>query len=190
MKVTAKATRSGGWWAVEVPEAPGAFTQVKRLDQVAEAAAEAVSDLLEVDAATVEVEVSPVLNDDLGRVVQTAKDAAREALAAQNRASTLMREAVAALRTAFTTRDAAILLGISHQRVAQLEAGEQAPARKSAKVAPIRRTPAAPVPRGALTGRKSGVYATKAAAAKAGRAAAAKSTGRAAAASKRTSPKG
>ena len=32
MKVTAEATRSGGWWAVEVPEVDGAFTQACRLD--------------------------------------------------------------------------------------------------------------------------------------------------------------
>ena len=31
---TAVCTRSGGWWAVEVPEIPGLFTQARRLDQV------------------------------------------------------------------------------------------------------------------------------------------------------------
>jgi predicted RNase H-like HicB family nuclease len=41
MKVTAKATRSGKWWAVEVPEIPGLFTQAKRLDQVVDMVADA-----------------------------------------------------------------------------------------------------------------------------------------------------
>ena len=34
MDVVAKTHRSEGWWAVEVPEIPGLFTQARRLDQV------------------------------------------------------------------------------------------------------------------------------------------------------------
>lgn len=34
MNVTAQARRRDGWWAVEVPEIPGLFTQAKRLDQI------------------------------------------------------------------------------------------------------------------------------------------------------------
>ena len=33
--VTAIARRCDGWWAIEVPEIPGLFTQVRRLDQIA-----------------------------------------------------------------------------------------------------------------------------------------------------------
>lgn len=29
----AHAVRSGNWWAIDVPDVPGAFTQVRRLDQ-------------------------------------------------------------------------------------------------------------------------------------------------------------
>ncbi len=36
MKVTAKVTHTGDWWAIAVPEVPGLFTQAKRLDQVEE----------------------------------------------------------------------------------------------------------------------------------------------------------
>ena len=32
--VTAIAERSDGWWAVEVPEIPGLFTQARCLDQI------------------------------------------------------------------------------------------------------------------------------------------------------------
>jgi len=35
MKLTAECQRSGGWWAVEVPEIPGLLTQARHLDQVA-----------------------------------------------------------------------------------------------------------------------------------------------------------
>lgn len=122
MKVTAKATRSGEWWAVEVPEFPGAFTQAKRLDQVADVAAAAVADLAGVDVSEVEVAIEPVLDADVLAVVRGARDAAEEAVVVQAKASSAMRDAVTALRVSqhLTTRDAAILLGISHQRVAQL----------------------------------------------------------------------
>lgn len=43
MKVTAHATRSGDWWAIEIPEVPGVFTQARRLDHVAAMAADAVA---------------------------------------------------------------------------------------------------------------------------------------------------
>ena len=55
MKVTAKVTRSGDWWAVEVPEVEGAFTQARRLDQIPEMVADAVHLLAGVPAEDVEV---------------------------------------------------------------------------------------------------------------------------------------
>lgn len=122
MKVTAQATRSGGWWAVEVPEVPGAFTQVKRLDQVGEAAAEAVADLLDIPVADVEVELAPALAREAVQILNEALKAAAAAAKAQAAASTLMRDAVAYFREQehLTNRDTAVLLGISHQRVGQL----------------------------------------------------------------------
>ena len=43
MKLTAKVERSGKWWAIEVPELPGLFTQARRLDQVAAMVREAAA---------------------------------------------------------------------------------------------------------------------------------------------------
>lgn len=51
--------RSGDWWAVSVPEVPGAFTQAKRLDQVPAMVADAVALLADVPAADVHVTVAP-----------------------------------------------------------------------------------------------------------------------------------
>jgi len=55
MDVTAYVSRSGDWWAVHVPEVPGAFAQVRQFDQVHDAARAAVADLLEVSPASVSV---------------------------------------------------------------------------------------------------------------------------------------
>ena len=41
------ARRVGGWWAIEVPEVPGAFTQTRRLDQVDTMAREVISLMLD-----------------------------------------------------------------------------------------------------------------------------------------------
>jgi hypothetical protein len=63
MQVTAIARGSGDWWAVEVPEVDGAFTQAKRLDQVPEMVADAVSLLEDVPAEQVQVTVVPDIGD-------------------------------------------------------------------------------------------------------------------------------
>lgn len=57
MQVTALACRSGDWWALEVPEIDGALTQAKRLDQIPEMVADAVSLLEDVPAEQVVVRV-------------------------------------------------------------------------------------------------------------------------------------
>jgi len=63
MKVTAHACRSGRWWAVEifdVPEVGALHTQARRLDQIPAMAADAVASVLEIDPASVEVDVEVV----------------------------------------------------------------------------------------------------------------------------------
>jgi len=122
MKVTARATRSGAWWAVEVPAVRGAFTQAKRLDQVPSMVAEVVALLRDVDVDDVEVTVLPILGGDADELVSDAREAARAAAEMQASASSKMRQAVRRLREDehLTTREAAALLGVSHQRVAQL----------------------------------------------------------------------
>jgi hypothetical protein len=62
MKVTARATRTGSWWAIEVTDvAGGLHTQARRLDQVASTVADAVALVANVPLETVEVEVMPKL---------------------------------------------------------------------------------------------------------------------------------
>ena len=118
MKVTAKATREGGWWAVEVPEVPGLFTQAKRLDQVVDMVVDAAQLLGHED---VEVTVVPQLDDADAALVEAAS-ARRAALRdAEAQAAAASREAVARLRAeGLPVRDVATLMGISPQRVSVL----------------------------------------------------------------------
>lgn len=124
MKVTARVQRSGDWWAVEVPEVPGVFTQTRRLDQVGDMVADAVSTMLDgVAAADVDVTVEPLLSADLEAAVREARIRTLEARQSAEEASRAMRAAVRALRRSehLSVRDAAKILGVTHQRVSQLE---------------------------------------------------------------------
>ncbi|KON72615.1 hypothetical protein M768_13995 [Cellulosimicrobium cellulans F16] len=124
MKVTAKATREGGWWAVEVPEVPGLFTQAKRLDQVGEMVVDAAQLLGHED---VEVTVVPQLDDADAALVESAT-AHRVALReAESAAAAASREAVARLRReGLPVRDVATIMGISPQRVSVLDPSRRA----------------------------------------------------------------
>ena len=121
MKVTAKAARSGGWWAIEVPQVPGAFTQARRLDQVPALVRDAVALLCDVDPDSVEVEVAPVLDDATVADLAEARAKREEAAALERQASDSI--AAVARRLAdsgLTLRDIGVVLGVSHQRVGQL----------------------------------------------------------------------
>jgi DNA-directed RNA polymerase specialized sigma24 family protein len=109
------ATRSGGWWAIRVPEIDGLFTQARRLDQVPAMVIDAAALLgVAVDDVTV------VADLDIP-VVSEAIEARRVADAAAAEASSAMRQAVARLRAeGLTVRDVGALLGVSSQRVSQL----------------------------------------------------------------------
>jgi predicted RNase H-like HicB family nuclease len=126
MQVTAVATRTGGWWAVEVPELPGLFTQARRLDQVAAVVADAARLLTDV---AVEVAVRPALPDDVQSAVERVRAETAEAERAQRRAAEEVRALVSNLKAkGFSVRDVGTVLGVSPQRVSQLSA-ERAGAR-------------------------------------------------------------
>lgn len=85
MNVTAKAQRSGGWWAVEVPEIDGLFTQAKCLGQIPAVVADAAALLEDVSAESVEV------------TVEAARVSVPRARAAQDEASAAMQVAARGL---------------------------------------------------------------------------------------------
>jgi len=118
MEVTAKATRSGAWWAIEVPEIPGLFTQAKRLDQVAAMVADAAGML---GHPAVEVTVEPQLTRADQQAVEAAKAGRARLREAETAAAAASRGAVARLRgQGLPVRDVAALMGISPQRVSAL----------------------------------------------------------------------
>lgn len=116
--VTATATRSGGWWAVEIPEVPGAFTQARRLDQVPAMAADAVAMLT---GEKVTVNVVPVLPDPQQQQVDHVRQASKDAAERLERSAAETRALVTHLRDdGLSVRDVGELLGVSPQRISQL----------------------------------------------------------------------
>lgn len=118
MNVTAAAERSGNWWAVEVPEIPGLFTQARRLDQIDGMVRDAARMLgREVGMVTVD----PKLSEEDERMIDELLAARREATEARAKASRLTAGAVDALRgQGMTVRDVADIIGITPQRVSAL----------------------------------------------------------------------
>lgn len=54
---TVRAIRSGDWWALDVPDLPGVFSQARTLEGAPAAAREAIAVALEVDPDSVSVDV-------------------------------------------------------------------------------------------------------------------------------------
>lgn len=121
-----RAERSDGWWALEVPEVPGLFSQARRLDQAEGMARDALVTMLDLDPESFQVEVVPVLDDETSAVLDDVVQARNELARAQRHAAGATRQAVQVLtrRDGLTMRDAGRVLGVSYQRVAQLSQGQ------------------------------------------------------------------
>lgn len=74
---TARAVRRGRWWAIEVPEIPGVFSQARRIDLVEPMAREAIALMLEVPEDSFDVAVEPDLTS-LGDLKILIEDARRQ----------------------------------------------------------------------------------------------------------------
>lgn len=123
MRVTATATRTGDWWAIEIADAPGGpfHTQTRRLDQVEAMVKDGVALMTGVPEDTIEVTVVPKLPQRDAELIDAVHAASQEAVRAAERASRLSRQAVEQLRSeGMTVRDVGGLLGVSPQRVSQL----------------------------------------------------------------------
>ena len=113
--ITARVTRSNGWWAISVPEIPGLFTQAKRLDQVERMVLDAAS-LLNKDVS--HVEVVPVLDEDAQIMLRELGETRAKAEALQKESSDMTKRAIRLFQAeGLTLRDIASLIGLSPQRV-------------------------------------------------------------------------
>lgn len=117
MKVTAVVTRSGKWWAIDVPEVPGVHSQAHRLTGVEAMTIDAVSFALEIDPA----EVSVRIEASEAQRLASAQLKMRNAEHALSEASGQFAEEVVSLKQeGLTVREIALLAGISPQRVQQI----------------------------------------------------------------------
>lgn len=124
MEVTAKARRSGDWWAVEVPEVDGLFTQAKRLEQIPDMVADAVALLEDVPAESVHVRLDPVMDQGTVDALASLSLVRAEADRASRRAALLSRRIASGLRgSGLSYRDIGSIMHISHQRARQLVEG-------------------------------------------------------------------
>ena len=119
---TVTARRAGKWWALEVPEVPGVFSQVRRLDQAEGMARDALATMLDVAPDSFGIEVEPAL-DDAAREVLEALARAKEQLGRVQRDATLAAQRAAVVLTrddGLSMRDAGEVMKLSHQRIAQI----------------------------------------------------------------------
>jgi predicted RNase H-like HicB family nuclease len=118
---TAICERSGGWWAVHVPEVPGVFTQARRLDQAEAMVRDALALMLEVPEDSFDVELHPLVAPEAEEALawlEKAKAEQRDAQAAVTEAA--INAAKVLVGSGLTIRDAGRIMGVSFQRVDQL----------------------------------------------------------------------
>jgi predicted RNase H-like HicB family nuclease len=121
---TVAAVRTGRWWALEVPALRGVHSQARRLDQADAKIRDAIAMMLDVSEDSFDVAIEPQLESlgDLGDAVAAALRARQAAEEAQQASSNATRQAVRTIRdSGYTARDAGILLGVSDQRISQIE---------------------------------------------------------------------
>lgn len=119
-RVTVTAERGRRWWVLECAEA-GAVSQVKRLSQADAEMREALAHQLGLPEHAFEIDVVPTLPDAYVTQAAAAAEARRVAQEANARAARHARAAARALADAgLTVRDIGSVMGVSHQRAAQL----------------------------------------------------------------------
>lgn len=114
--------REPGWWIISVPELD-LVTQARRIRDIQHMATDLVAAWLDKDPADVRVEIEDftppaAVVDQMSRAKSLLTQATRE----QEEAGRLASDAVSVLvdELGLTLRDAAQILGVSHQRVAQI----------------------------------------------------------------------
>ena len=120
------ALREGRWWLLRVPELD-VVTQTRRLARAEETARDLIATWLETNPDSFDIEVVPAVGDEvLDRLISEAVEARAAATRQSSRSMTLTDEAVHRLvARGVPMRDVGEMLGITHQRVAQLAGREE-----------------------------------------------------------------
>lgn len=110
-----------GWWVVTIPEVPGAITQCRRLDRVADDVSEVLELLTTKKPGTYKLDIHAEAPGRAGKLAAEARALRAEAATLSEKAAKTISSAVVSLSTAgFSLRDIGQLVGVSHQRVEQL----------------------------------------------------------------------
>ena len=118
-------------WSVELEEEPRVHTWGKTVEQALARMREAAALWFETDEDEIDLIPHPVLPKAADRTVEQARQAREQARNADRLAVAQTRKAAVALTgRGISMRDAAAILGISHQRVHQLLAAEATPPRR------------------------------------------------------------
>lgn len=123
MNTTVQATveREGRWWIITMPEID-VVTQSRHLKDVPEIAAEAAALALDTTEESLTINSKVVIPNNIKDLWEESRSKEIAARRTAQDAGKLARRAVHELREqGLTQRDAAVVLGISYQRVAQLE---------------------------------------------------------------------
>lgn len=118
---TARAVRSGKWWAITIDGVKGAHSQAKRLDQVEPSAREVIALMTDQDADSFTVDVVHELPTEWRQALEHYLELSNKASEfAQQLSEAQTVTAAQLLDSGLTMRDVGAMMGISFQRVAQL----------------------------------------------------------------------
>lgn len=121
---TVTAERTAKWWVLQAVEAPGAISQVARLDQ-AEQIKEAIAFVTGEAEDSIDIQVQPALPSEAEEARERAAAYREVAERANTAAAAESRRAARELVSAgMTMRDVGTILGVSFQRAQQLASAE------------------------------------------------------------------
>lgn len=118
---TVTAERSGKWWVLQAVEAPGAISQVARLDQ-ADQIVEAIAFVTGQPESDISIDVRPLLPQEIRDRIERIHALREQAAAANAQSAREARDTAKALQKqlSLTVRDVGSVLDVSMQRAHQL----------------------------------------------------------------------